>query len=216
MSIPRAAALGADSAYLDAVAGREQQADVASLAPLLAPRSVVVVGASRREGSIGRTILLNIRGAGFGGAKKIRPGAAADVASLAPLLAPRSVAVVGASGEGSIGGRSCSTSAAPVRGEPACGEDRGCAVPAVGLRPAHSARPGYRGRAAGPGVQGGQGMREGGSAVPGGDHLRPRHRRGRPPAGDLPSVRDAPGRPELLRRRGAGPGPGRHLRRSPS
>jgi acyl-CoA synthetase (NDP forming)/RimJ/RimL family protein N-acetyltransferase len=68
MPIPRAAALGADSAYLDAVANREQRADVASLAPLLAPRSVAVVGASRREGSIGRTILLNIRDAGFGGA----------------------------------------------------------------------------------------------------------------------------------------------------
>jgi acyl-CoA synthetase (NDP forming)/RimJ/RimL family protein N-acetyltransferase len=68
MPIPRAAALGADSAYLDAVAKREQRADVASLAPLLAPRSVAVVGAGRREGSIGRTILLNIRGAGFGGA----------------------------------------------------------------------------------------------------------------------------------------------------
>jgi acyl-CoA synthetase (NDP forming) len=68
MPIPRAAALGADSAYLDAVAGREQRADVASLAPLLAPRSVAVVGAGRREGSIGRTILLNIRDAGFAGA----------------------------------------------------------------------------------------------------------------------------------------------------
>src|SRR5215467_12728655 len=68
MPIPRAAALGADSAYLDAVANREQRADVASLAPLLAPRSVVVVGASRREGSIGRTILLNIHDAGFGSA----------------------------------------------------------------------------------------------------------------------------------------------------
>src|SRR5262245_65122276 len=68
MPIPRVAALGADSAYLDAVADREQRADVASLAPLLAPRSVAVVGAGRREGSIGRTILLNIRDAGFGGA----------------------------------------------------------------------------------------------------------------------------------------------------
>jgi predicted CoA-binding protein len=68
MPIPGATALGADSPYLDAVAGREQRADVASLAPLLAPRSVAVVGASRREGSIGRTIVLNIRDAGFAGA----------------------------------------------------------------------------------------------------------------------------------------------------
>ena len=68
MPIPGAMALGADSTYLDAVADREQRADVASLAPLLAPRSVAVVGASRREGSIGRTIVLNIRDAGFAGA----------------------------------------------------------------------------------------------------------------------------------------------------
>src|SRR5215831_9001416 len=68
LPIPHAAALGADSAYLDAVAGREQRADVASLAPLLAPRSVAVVGAGRSPASIGRTILLNIRDAGFEGA----------------------------------------------------------------------------------------------------------------------------------------------------
>ena len=68
MPIPREAGLGEDSAYLDAVAGREQRADVASLAPLLAPRSIAVVGAGRRAGSIGRTILLNIRSAGFEGA----------------------------------------------------------------------------------------------------------------------------------------------------
>ena len=67
MPIPHDAALGADSAYLDAVAGREQRADVASLAPLLAPRSVAVVGAGRKATSIGRTILLNIRDAGYGG-----------------------------------------------------------------------------------------------------------------------------------------------------
>jgi acyl-CoA synthetase (NDP forming)/GNAT superfamily N-acetyltransferase len=68
MPIPREAALGADSTYLDAVAGREQRAGVASLAPLLAPGSVAVVGASRRPRSIGREILLNIRDAGFTGA----------------------------------------------------------------------------------------------------------------------------------------------------
>jgi hypothetical protein len=67
MPIPRDAALGADSTYLDAVAGREQRADVASLAPLLGPRSVAVVGAGRNETSIGRTILLNIRDAGYEG-----------------------------------------------------------------------------------------------------------------------------------------------------
>ena len=65
--VPRVAALGEASAYLDAVAGRDRHADVASLERLLNPRSVVVVGAGRRPGSIGRTILLNIRDAGFAG-----------------------------------------------------------------------------------------------------------------------------------------------------
>ena len=67
MPIPRGAALGGPSAYLDAVADREQRADVASLEPLFAPRSVAVVGAGHRPGSIGRSILLNIRDAGFAG-----------------------------------------------------------------------------------------------------------------------------------------------------
>jgi acyl-CoA synthetase (NDP forming)/GNAT superfamily N-acetyltransferase len=65
--VPRNAALGEASTWLDAVAGREKRADVASLEPLLAPRSVAVVGAGHRPGSVGRTILLNIRDAGFAG-----------------------------------------------------------------------------------------------------------------------------------------------------
>ena len=64
MPVPRVAALGEASPYLDAVAGRDRHADVASLEPLLKPRSVAVVGAGRRPGSTGRTILLNIRDAG--------------------------------------------------------------------------------------------------------------------------------------------------------
>jgi acyl-CoA synthetase (NDP forming)/GNAT superfamily N-acetyltransferase len=67
MAIPGSAALSEPSAYLDAVAGRERQAEVASLEPLFAPRSVAVVGAGHRPGSIGRSILLNIRDAGFTG-----------------------------------------------------------------------------------------------------------------------------------------------------
>jgi acyl-CoA synthetase (NDP forming)/GNAT superfamily N-acetyltransferase len=65
--VPRVAALGEPSAYLDAVAGRDRHADVASLEPLLNPRSVAVVGAGRRPSSTGRRILLNIRDAGFAG-----------------------------------------------------------------------------------------------------------------------------------------------------
>ncbi len=68
MPVPPDTALGEASTYLDAVANREKQADVASLEPLLNPRSVAVIGAGRRSGSVGRTILLNIRDAGFAGA----------------------------------------------------------------------------------------------------------------------------------------------------
>ena len=65
--LPQNAALGEASAYLDAVADRDLRADVASLEPLLAPRSAAVIGAGRRAGSIGRIILLGIRDGGFPG-----------------------------------------------------------------------------------------------------------------------------------------------------
>jgi acyl-CoA synthetase (NDP forming)/GNAT superfamily N-acetyltransferase len=67
MPVPPNVALSEASAYLDAVADRDKHADAASLEPLLNPRSVAVVGASHRPGSIGQAILLNIRGAGFVG-----------------------------------------------------------------------------------------------------------------------------------------------------
>jgi acyl-CoA synthetase (NDP forming)/GNAT superfamily N-acetyltransferase len=63
--------------YLDAVAERERSADVASLARLLTPDSVAVVGASRRRGSVGRAILQNIIDDGFSGrVYAVNPGAA--------------------------------------------------------------------------------------------------------------------------------------------
>ena len=54
--------------YLDSVAARESQADVASLRPLLHPAAVAVVGAGRRRGTVGREILRNIVTGGFAGA----------------------------------------------------------------------------------------------------------------------------------------------------
>ncbi|MEY9490932.1 acyl-CoA synthetase (NDP forming)/GNAT superfamily N-acetyltransferase [Streptomyces calvus] len=56
-----------DETYLSAVDTRGRLADVVSLRPLLRPRSVAVVGAGRRPGSVGRAILRNIRGGGFPG-----------------------------------------------------------------------------------------------------------------------------------------------------
>ena len=53
--------------YLETVASRESRADVASLRPLLRPRSVAVVGPSRRGGTLGRAVLRNIVTSGFTG-----------------------------------------------------------------------------------------------------------------------------------------------------
>src|SRR3954447_13089103 len=46
---------------------RERAADVSSLAPLLAPRSVVVIGASRRPGAVGHELLRSVLGGGYSG-----------------------------------------------------------------------------------------------------------------------------------------------------
>jgi acyl-CoA synthetase (NDP forming)/GNAT superfamily N-acetyltransferase len=53
--------------YLDTVALRERSADVASLRPVFAPGAVAVVGASRRQGTVGRSVLDNIRNGGYTG-----------------------------------------------------------------------------------------------------------------------------------------------------
>jgi len=53
--------------YLDTVALRERSANVASLRPVFAPRSVAVIGASRRRGTVGRSVLDNIRTGGYQG-----------------------------------------------------------------------------------------------------------------------------------------------------
>ena len=56
----------ADS-YLNAVAGRERSAESASLQHVLAPGSVAVIGAGRRQRTAGRAILENIRAGGYAG-----------------------------------------------------------------------------------------------------------------------------------------------------
>jgi acyl-CoA synthetase (NDP forming)/GNAT superfamily N-acetyltransferase len=53
--------------YLDTVARRERSANVASLRPVFAPASVAVVGTSRRTGTVGRTVLGNIKAGGYAG-----------------------------------------------------------------------------------------------------------------------------------------------------
>ncbi|WP_199432274.1 bifunctional acetate--CoA ligase family protein/GNAT family N-acetyltransferase [Qaidamihabitans albus] len=53
--------------YLDSVTAREGVAEVASLRHVLEPRSVAVIGASRRAGAVGHAVLRNLVRAGFTG-----------------------------------------------------------------------------------------------------------------------------------------------------
>ena len=162
MPVPPSAALGEASAYLDAVAGRDEHADAASLEPLLAPRSAAVVGAVSRPGSIGRRILRNIRDAGFAGALYAVGAPAGDIEGIpcvpsvaalpeAPDLvvvavpAARVLDVARECGERGARALVVITRASPRRSNPAClrpagggmrlvGPDCfGVAVPGIGL-----------------------------------------------------------------------------------
>ncbi|MFI2184431.1 GNAT family N-acetyltransferase [Streptomyces sioyaensis] len=59
--------LAPDERYLSAVDIRGRTADIASMQPLLRPRSIAVIGAGTRPGSVGRAILHNLREALFPG-----------------------------------------------------------------------------------------------------------------------------------------------------
>jgi acyl-CoA synthetase (NDP forming)/GNAT superfamily N-acetyltransferase len=65
--LPAAGPGTALDSYLSAVTERERRAETASLRHVLAPESVVVIGASRRRGTVGRAILDNIRAGGYAG-----------------------------------------------------------------------------------------------------------------------------------------------------
>jgi acyl-CoA synthetase (NDP forming)/nucleotide-binding universal stress UspA family protein/RimJ/RimL family protein N-acetyltransferase len=59
--------IGTDAPFALAVTERERLAETASLAPLLAPRSVAVIGVGSRENSVGRALLRNVLGSGYTG-----------------------------------------------------------------------------------------------------------------------------------------------------
>lgn len=59
--------LSQDEDYLAAVEERGRAADVASLVPVLRPRSVAVAGAGRKPGSVGRALLHNLRSGSYTG-----------------------------------------------------------------------------------------------------------------------------------------------------
>ncbi|MEU5321086.1 GNAT family N-acetyltransferase [Streptomyces sp. NPDC021056] len=60
-------ALDTSDTYLTAVEERGRAADVASMEPLLRPKSVAVVGAGRKPGSVGRAILHQLHAGGYTG-----------------------------------------------------------------------------------------------------------------------------------------------------
>ncbi|MFA9563616.1 MAG: GNAT family N-acetyltransferase [Acidimicrobiales bacterium] len=67
---------GLDDASHDSVIARERAAEAASVARVLAPRSIAVVGASRNTGSIGNVVFRNIVSGGFAGVVfPVNPGA---------------------------------------------------------------------------------------------------------------------------------------------
>ena len=59
--------IDATEAFIDAVEDRERHAEGASIARLMAPRSIAVIGASRRPGSIGYELFRNLLAFGFDG-----------------------------------------------------------------------------------------------------------------------------------------------------
>jgi acyl-CoA synthetase (NDP forming)/GNAT superfamily N-acetyltransferase len=65
--LPAAAPATSGDSYLNAVAERERSAEAASLRHVLAPESVVVIGAGRQQATAGRAILENIRAGGYAG-----------------------------------------------------------------------------------------------------------------------------------------------------
>jgi acetyl coenzyme A synthetase (ADP forming)-like protein len=77
------------SKSIDAVAGRERHAEGASMARIMAPRSIAVVGAGRRPGTIGHELFRNLLAFGFDGpVYPVNPSSAsvAGVRAYATLL----------------------------------------------------------------------------------------------------------------------------------
>ena len=96
--------------YRAAVDERDHVAVAASLAPFFAPRTVAVVGASTRRGSIGGELFRNILDSGFDGAAyPVNPKAAAVAgvrayASIADIPDPVDLAVFCVPGESVLAG----------------------------------------------------------------------------------------------------------------
>ncbi len=76
-----------------AIGERERAADAASLQPLLTPRSIAVVGASDRVGSVGHQVLCNILAGGFTGTVHVVNPRHASVLGVASVPSPAELPV---------------------------------------------------------------------------------------------------------------------------
>jgi acyl-CoA synthetase (NDP forming)/GNAT superfamily N-acetyltransferase len=98
--LPSEAGGTALDSYLNAVDERERRADTASLRHILAPESVVVIGASRRRGTVGRAILDNVLTGGYSGRLYVvnprarQVGGVHCLASVLDLPEPADLAVI--------------------------------------------------------------------------------------------------------------------------
>ncbi|WP_134732159.1 GNAT family N-acetyltransferase [Amycolatopsis nivea] len=81
--------LDGEDRYPDAFARRDEVAEAASLAHLLRPASVAVIGAGRRPGSVGHAVLANLLDSGFPGSVEVVHPAAEEILGVrcAPSIA---------------------------------------------------------------------------------------------------------------------------------
>lgn len=80
--------LAATERFITALAEREQAANAVSLRPLLAPRSIAVIGAGRRRGSVGHEVLRNILDGGFSGSVHVVNPHRSEVLGVASVPSP--------------------------------------------------------------------------------------------------------------------------------
>ena len=80
------------AAYLESLDAREQRAESRSVARILRPRSVVVIGASDRAGSLGGAVIRNLVMGGYGGTIHVVHPAQDQVAGLPAVPSVREIA----------------------------------------------------------------------------------------------------------------------------
>ncbi|WP_222853533.1 bifunctional GNAT family N-acetyltransferase/acetate--CoA ligase family protein [Fodinicola acaciae] len=138
-----------DDGYLEAIAGRESVADIASLGALFRPSTVAVVGASRRCDTVGHAVLRNLSRGGFNGrVYPVNPHAAAvaglpayasigdlpEVPDLAVICVPAAAVPVVAEECGARGVRALVVLTSGITAQPELADRLKAAVGRYGMR----------------------------------------------------------------------------------